>query len=131
MPDRRQFMMSIATAAAAGSLPLVNSAFAGLPATDTPGAVVVYRPGTQASRDFAMTLQKTGVTAIALAEDPVRQWRDTLQRQLEAHPGPLYGMTDWADYQLMRGLGAELRRHVRHEFAHNDRQQTLYTWVIT
>lgn len=130
MPDRRQFMISITTAAA-GSLPLVHSALAGLRSTDSQDAVVVYRPGTQASHDFAMALQKTGVTAIALADDPVRQWRDTLQRRLEARPGPLYGMTDWADYQLMRGMGAELRRHVRHESVHNDTQQTLYTWVIS
>lgn len=131
MPDRRQFILSIASAAAAGSLPLGHPALAGQPVTDNQAAVVVYRPGTQASRDFAMALQKTGMTAIALAQDPVRQWRDTLQPRLEARPGPLYGLTDWSDYQLMRGLGAELRRHVRHESAHDDRQQTLYTWVIT
>lgn len=130
MPDRRQFMISVATAAAAGSLPLSHSALAGLPATDTQSALAVYRPGTQASRDFAMMLQKNGVTAIALAEDPVRQWRDMLLPRLEARSGPLYGMTDWSDYQLMRGLGAELRRHVRHESVHDDRQQTLYTWVV-
>ena len=131
MPDRRQFMLSMASVIAVSSLPLTNSANAGLSGSTPQGGVVVYRPGSQHSRDFASVLQSSGVTAIALVGDPVRQWRDSLQQVIAEQSEPFYGLTDWSDYQLMRGLAAELRRHVRHESVFDDSQQTLYTWVIT
>lgn len=131
MPDRRQFMVSMASVMAASSLPLAHSAKAGLLDSNRQGGVVVYRAGSQQGQNFALALQSSGVTAIALVGDPVRQWRDSLGQVIEAQSEPFYGLTDWSDYQLMRGLAAELRRHVRHESVYDDRQQTLYTWVIT
>lgn len=113
IPDRRRFLLGSSSALAIGSLP-VGAALAANRTRSATG-LVLYREANEASRYFAAAMSRAGMGAIALTDDLVRQWRSELNQILRDNPLPLYGLTDWSDYQLLRGLAVELRRFPQQE----------------
>src|SRR5689334_12939911 len=55
-------------------------------------------------------MQARGARIMALAEDPVRQWRDQSGDWLQRRDTRLMGITRWPDFLMLRGLAAESRR---------------------
>lgn len=56
-----------------------------------------------------------GAQVIALAEDPVRQWRGESAALLAARSTRLIGLTRWPEFLLVRGLAEESGRRVRYQ----------------
>ena len=73
-------------------------------------------------------MQARGARIMALAEDPVRQWRDQSGDWLQRSDTRLMGITRWPDFLMLRGLAAESRRHVR--FASPVSADGVLTWLI-
>ena len=86
-----------------------------LPATATAGAphaaagILFFDSGSPTAR--ARARQARGQRLIALTGDPVRLWRDNVDRQEKA----ISGITRWSDYLLLRELAAEQGLRVRRE----------------
>ena len=157
--SRRHFLLGTGSAVALSSLPLSISARTRLQQHSGSKGLVVYREALEYGRNFASVMVAAGMDAVALGGDPVQQWRRQLAEIVASSPVPVYGLTDWSDYQLLRGLCAELRRHPASETAHRGSlagsadwagqlaldlldgkavaprtaagQHTLFTWVIS
>jgi len=132
---RRQF---VAGAALTGTVTLAASAQASAEAappslSSLEGAalranVVLHDPRIQIDPAVRARLEASGARFIELAQDPVRQWRGELAGVL-ADPGTrLFGVSNWPDFLMVRGLAAESRRHVRHESL--DPATGVFTWLI-
>lgn len=106
-PDRRQFLAFGGIATVATLLPSLEAV--GFTSADA-GAVLVHDPALAVPADLAARVGRV----VALADDPVRLWRDGLEAQVRA-AGRLYGYTLWADLLIFRGLGRELRLHLQRE----------------
>lgn len=72
--------------------------------------LVLYRDSSIESSAFAAQLATAGIETRALTEDVVRQWRDGLEAELLTNNRLLLGMGNWADFTLLKGLAAEVRR---------------------
>ena len=72
-------------------------------------AMVLYRDTDRQARQFAAVFAAAGLPVLALALDPVRQWRDGLGQQIRDQGLMVVGMGNWADYCVVRGLAAEQR----------------------
>lgn len=73
--------------------------------------MVVYREAESRSVVFAAALQEAGITPVLLQHDVIRQWRKRELNNVLEGALPIYGLTDWSDFQLLRGLAGEHRRH--------------------
>lgn len=75
-------------------------------------AVVLFRWENKHSATFAKSLSEEGLQAIALREDPVRQWRDNIGKIIadRKNPAPLIGLTNWSDFLIVRELASEARK---------------------
>jgi len=69
-----------------------------------------------------------GARFVELTDDPVRQWRGEIASLLTHPDTRLFGITQWSDYLLVRGMAAETRRHVRHESKASG--DGVLTWLI-
>jgi hypothetical protein len=69
-----------------------------------------------------------GARFIELTDDPVRQWRSEISALLTHPDTRLFGITQWSDYLIVRGMAAETRRHVRHESRASG--DGVLTWLI-
>ncbi|GEM_PF-741077 len=131
--SRRQFMKGTGSLVALGSLPAyVRAGPEGLHGhlggiMDRQG-IVVFRQDDAHSVAFAGTLEKAGLEAIALTDDPVRQWRDGLGDKVAASAGPVMGLTSWPDYLILNGLAAEHRKLVQLEIQHAVEQTGHHNW---
>jgi len=91
-------------------------------------SVVLHDPRIQIDPAVRARLEASGARFIELTNDPVRQWRGELAGVL-ADPGTrLFGVSNWPDFLMVRGLAAESRRHVRHESL--DPATGVFTWLI-
>lgn len=106
---RRQFLLGSGSVLAMTAFSLNSQARHRLDNVNLAG-VVAYRETDKRSVAFASVLGEAGMILLPLAPDPVRQWRDEVKEAISRHQVPMYGLTDWSDYLLMRDLNAELRR---------------------
>ena len=113
---RRQFiktssaLLAFSTVSAAAPLN-ADSIWRALQPVDAGRALVLYRDSDPQASAFAATLAAGGIQVQALAQDPVRQWRDGLGELVQQQNLIVLGMGNWTDYILVRGLAAEQRRH--------------------
>ncbi len=130
---RRRFIKGTGSLVALGSLPgylaanteMLASTFGDLQQRQ---GIVLYRDNEIHSRIFADTLSAAGIHPVALTDDPVRQWRNSLQAMPGDNGMPLMGLTNWADYLIISGLAAEQRRHVMLELQHAVHQPEKKNW---
>jgi hypothetical protein len=101
---RRQFIAGTGTALALGSMPGLGHA------AWSQSTLVVYRANEPLARRFAELAAAAGHTTLALSNDPVRQWRDSLGALVTEQQFRLTGLSNWADFTILRGLAAEARR---------------------
>jgi hypothetical protein len=107
--SRRDFLAGTALALTSAAVPLPVLAantrkLAGRP------ALVLYQAHDAHATAFADELAAAGFSTLVLTDDPVRQWRDGLGRLVLAENFVLLGLSNWADYFVVRGLAAEHRR---------------------
>ena len=129
---RRQFVTG---AAMAGTLVATTAATtavsaSGVSAVEAAGQASVVLHDRRIAIDEALRARFLGggATFIELTDDPVRQWRGEIAALL-AHPDTrLFGITQWSDYLLVRGMAAETRRHVKHESRASG--DGVLTWLI-
>ncbi len=130
---RRRFIKGTGSLVALGSLPgyltantqMLASTFGDLQQRQ---GIVLYRDNDIHSRTFADTLFAAGFHPVALTDDPVRQWRNSLEQMSGDNSMPLMGLTNWADYLIISGLAAEQRRHVMLELQHAVYQPEKKNW---
>lgn len=136
---RRQF---VAGAALTGTATLASTGLAATgPAAAVPApdafpalhgtervSVVLHDPRIQIEPAVRARLEARGARFIELTDDPVRQWRGDLADLLSDPSTRLYGVSNWPDFLMVRGLAAESRRHVRHESL--DPDTGVFTWLI-
>ncbi|MDT8398145.1 MAG: hypothetical protein RQ899_05990 [Pseudomonadales bacterium] len=129
-PSRRHFMLGAGSAVALGSLPLNLNAQTRLQLHSGVRGLVVYREAQLQGRAFAAAMMAAGLATVTLGEDPVWQWRTQLAATVAGSKAPVYGLTDWSDYQLMRGLCAELRRYPIVETRHCIGRSASAEWAV-
>ncbi len=130
---RRRFIKGSGSLVALGSLPgyltantvIPGSSFAGLQKRQ---GIVLYRDNDIHSRTFADTLSASGFHSEVLTDDPVRQWRKSLNDMVVKEGMSIMGLTNWADYLVISGLAAEQRRHVLLELQHAVNQPEKQNW---
>lgn len=132
---RRRFVKSSSSLVALGTLPVclttnAEELSASLGGLQQQHGVVLYRHSQSHALAFATTLSQAGFRTIALQDDPVRQWRDGLGTLAAQSEGPLLGLSNWADYLLVRGLAAEQRKHVMLEVQHSINQPGNVNWPV-
>ena len=120
---RRRFIKGGGSLVALGSLPVYLTAkperlVQPLAELQQRRGIVLYRDNDLHSRSFAETLSATGIHAVALTDDPVRQWRKSLSQMAAEKGMPVMGLSNWADYLMISGLAAEQRKHVMLELQH-------------
>ena len=130
---RREFIKGTGTLVALGSLPGYLTANTELLKTTLSGmqqrqALVIYREEEINSLAFADTLSRAGIKAVALSDDPVRQWRNSLSQLMGNKGLPLMGLSNWPDYLMISGLAAEHRKHVILEIQHVSEQPEKKNW---
>ena len=91
-------------------------------------SVVLYREEETSSVEFAEVFASAGMTAIALQDDIVRQWRDGLGETLKEHSA--FGLSNWTDYFMVRALAVEDRRFPIVEKRHVVNASTESEWAI-
>lgn len=118
---------TLATAAqtAAGS---AQESLLSAPEATGKASVVLHDPRIQIEPAVRARLEASGARFIELSEDPVRQWRGELAAVLADPSTRLFGVSNWPDFLMVRGLAAESRRHVRHESL--DPATGVFTWLI-
>jgi hypothetical protein len=131
--SRRQFLQGGVALTGAGALVAADAARASMSASAallaaSKASVVLHDPRLAIDAQVAARLEASGARFIALAEDPVRQWRGTQRELLEHRETRLFGITRWPDFLIVRGLAAETRRLVRHEIL--DPASGVMTWLI-
>lgn len=89
--------------------------------------LVVYQQSDAASVQFASAMQAKGMRTIAIADDPVRQWRDELQKLVVNYGYRLMGRTQYPTYFVLRGLAAEHRIFPQHE---HQPSPSSFDWLI-
>jgi hypothetical protein len=131
LTNRRRFVQGTGSLVALGSVPAYLTAnedelqdFLG----GIQQGVVLYRKQVSHAVDFAGVLARAGLTAVALSDDPVRQWRDGLGDIAGGQGVPITGLTNWADYLVLSGLAAEQRKHVVLEMQHPVTQPGSENW---
>jgi len=102
--DRRTMLALGGATVAAGLVP--TAAIAGRAQA---AGILFFDPASATAR--AMARQARGQRLIALAGDPVRLWRDNVDRRERA----IGGITRWSDYLLLRELAAEHGLRIRRE----------------
>lgn len=120
---RRRFIKGGGSLVALGSLPAYLTAkpemlVQPLAELQQRRGIVLYRDNDLHSRSFAENLSATGIHAVALTDDPVRQWRKSLSQMAAEKGMPVMGLSNWADYLMISGLAAEQRKHVMLELQH-------------
>lgn len=100
-------------------------------ASNIQSGIAIYKGGDKYSQAFASVFADNGMSMVELGIDPVRQWRDGLAEALASSQQPIIGLTNWSDYQLMRGLAAELRRHPAFEVQHKLHRGIETNWAST
>ncbi|HHX81981.1 MAG TPA: hypothetical protein GX696_03235 [Pseudomonadaceae bacterium] len=122
--DRRHFC-SLSTLALVG-MPGTLLASTAKQSQYLEAALVLYREGNPAAREFAELMMREGRRASVMEADLVRQWRRGLGAYLN-EGGVLMGYSDWDDWLLVRGLAAEQRRFPLHEAQLGP---SLFSWII-
>lgn len=122
MSSRRDFLIGSSTLMAIGSVSGVatRAHAAGVGSQDAAvrTGIVITRSDDVIADNFSAAMQYRGLHAVTLQGDPVRQWQARVVPLLEQGGHMLYGLTDWSDFQLLRGLAAELRLRVRQDMVH-------------
>lgn len=119
--SRREFLAGTAVALTSATVPLTTLAATTRKLGDRQ-ALVLYQPHDTHAMAFADELAAAGFSTFALTDDPVRLWRDGLGRLVIDEQFVLLGLSNWADYSMLRGLAAEYRR-----FPQLERQQRKMT----
>lgn len=111
---RRRFLAATGTVLAVTATAALRQnglAAAALPESATQQPVLVlYRDSLALAREFALHSRAAGLPVLALAADPVRQWRDDLAALVGTAGWRIAGQGNWMDYSIVRGLAAEQRR---------------------
>jgi len=136
--NRRGFIRDTGSLVALGSLPAYLNAStaavsAGIDGLLQDGGIVLYRQEDAHSVAFASMLANANINAVALGDDPVRQWRDGLDKKSGATgiraKVPLIGLTSWPDYLLISGMASEQRQHVLLHMQHHVSSTMQETWA--
>jgi len=106
--SRRQLMQDGGTVIAAV---LVAPAMLGAAAA---GDLLIVAADSPQAWDIARALHAPHARIIPLSGDPVRLWRE----QGERLSGPVFGVTRWSDFLLLRELAYEQRLRLRSETHH-------------
>jgi anaerobic selenocysteine-containing dehydrogenase len=128
---RRQFLKQGAALTGAGAFGAATSLSASASATLQAAAkatVVLHDPRLSVDAGVIARLEATGARFIALGGDPVRLWRGAERELLSRRDTRLFGVTNWPDFLIVRGLAAETRRRVLHESL--DPATGVMTWLI-
>ena len=121
MSTRRQFVIGGTSLVTLVSTAVAASAEEGEPgnaaasADEHPQSVVLFREEETASVLFATALQHTGMHSVALERDVVRQWLDLNKTLRGSKSSAVFGLTNWSDLQIVKGLAAEHRLFLRSE----------------
>jgi hypothetical protein len=107
--SRREFLAGTAVALTSAAVPLPVLA-ANTRKLANRSALVLYQAHEPHATAFADELAAAGFSTLAMTDDPVRQWRDGLGRLVLDENFVLLGLSNWADYMIVRGLAAEHRR---------------------
>lgn len=136
LTNRRRFVKGTGSLVALGSLPAYLTANVEELRDSLGGiqqGVVLYREQSNHAVDFAGVLARAGLTAVAMSDDLVRQWRDGLGHIAGGQGVPVTGLTNWADYRVISGLVAEesaiRRKHVLLEMQHAVAQSGNEDWA--
>ena len=86
---------------ALGGVAMAAGAGAAVPTPTPASGILFFDPNSPEARAAAALAH--GQRLVALAGDPVRQWRDGMGSQR----GPVRGLTRWSDYLVLRGLAEE------------------------
>jgi hypothetical protein len=89
--------------------------------------LVIYQESDAASVEFASAMRAKDMRCIALGDDPVRLWRDQLQKLVIGDGYGLMGRTPYPAYFVLRGLAAEHRRFPQHE---QQPSPNSFEWLI-
>lgn len=121
--SRRRFIRRTGSLVALGSLPAYlhadTTAFnAGVNSMLRQQGLVLFREEDAHSAAFAATMAEAGLETVALSDDLVRQWRDSLGDLVGRQSMTVIGLTNWADYLLINELSREQRKHVMLEIQH-------------
>lgn len=108
--SRREFLAGTAVALTSATVPLNALASPQTRTLAARPALVLYQAHDAHATAFADEFAKAGFATLALTDDPVRQWRDGLGRLVLDENFVLLGLSNWADYSVLRGLAAEERR---------------------
>ena len=127
--SRRQFLQAGVALGGAGAMAVTGSARASASLlAASKASVVLHDPHLSMDANIVASLESSGARFIALAGDPVRQWRGDQAWLLAHRDTRLFGVTRWPDFLIVRGLAAESRRLVRHESL--DPATGVMTWLI-
>ena len=126
---RRQFVTGAAMAGTLAAAATVHGS-TGVSTTEAASQASVVLHDRRIGIDPALRarLVEGGARFVALTDDPVRQWRSEIAALLAQRGTRVFGITQWSDYLLVRGLAAETRRHVRHESKASG--DGVLTWLI-
>lgn len=116
--SRRDVLAGLGLALAGGTFVARGASAAATAASaDTAAATIVLRDHRHALPDAVIRrLAGNGARVIALAADPVRQWRSSEDAPLlAARATCLLGVTRWPEFLLVRGLAEESGRRVRQQ----------------
>jgi len=117
--DRRTMLAFGGATVAAGLVPAAATA-----GRTQAAGILFFDPASATAR--AMARQTRGQRLIALAGDPVRLWRDTV----DARESTVGGITRWSDYLLLRELAAEHGLRIRREeYLRSAGQPMLVHWA--
>jgi hypothetical protein len=112
--DRRSFL------AVTGGATLYGASASG--AESPPRGVLIAREGVADAHSFAEAIDAE-VAVLQPEDDPVRFWAQKVAPAL-AVGAPVYGVTTWADYLVLRGAAAESGRKLRFESGGGGRRST-------
>lgn len=124
---RRQFLAGTGTALALGSLAGLSSGARG--SSEAQRTLVLYRASEPLAQRFAGLAAACGLPTLALAHDPVRQWRDGLAVLVTEQQFRLTGLSNWADFIILRGLAAEARRFPQLLTRHDKKRIAEPDWL--
>ncbi|MES2624488.1 MAG: hypothetical protein V4628_04365 [Pseudomonadota bacterium] len=128
--SRRQFLAASSSALALALVtPSVNAGSRiATPPVAGGNLLALYRATEYQAQEFAEKFARAGCIVRELSNDPVRQWRDYLGRLMMQNNVVLVGLSNWADYSILRGLAAEERRFPRMLMQHNKDQPVVPNW---